>query len=165
MPPEAPHPQTTDIVHHQTRRTKMVTTLMLTYRDYANIEGSKRYEILDGELILAPSPNMTHHEVVANLETSLSTLGRVYFAPTDVVFTDSDVLQPDVLFITKERQDIRTPSNIQGALIWSLRSCRPRHPAGTGATGASCTRVMRSHTLSRRPTRPSSWYSRVSAST
>ena len=99
----------------------MVTTPRLTYQDYTALEGEERYELLDGELILAPSPNMAHQEVVANLGTSLGVfvkehdLGRVYFAPTDVVFTDTDVLQPDVLFISKERQDIRTPANIQGA--------------------------------------------------
>ena len=99
----------------------MVTTPRLTYQDYANLEGDERHELMDGVLILAPSPNMDHQDVATNLGTSLSMfvrehdLGRVYFAPTDVVFTDTDVVQPDLLFISNERRHIRTQANIQGA--------------------------------------------------
>ena len=59
--------------------------------------------------------------MVTNLGTSLSMfvrdhyLGRVYFAPTDVTLSDTDVAQPDLLFISNERQHIRTPTNVQGA--------------------------------------------------
>ena len=99
----------------------MVTTPRLTYQDYASMEGDERYELLDGELILVASPNMDHQEAVTNLGTSLSVfvkehdLGKIYFAPTDVLLDDTDVVQPDLLFISKEREHIRTPANIQGA--------------------------------------------------
>ena len=99
----------------------MVTTPRLTYQDYANLEGDERYELLDGELILVGSPNMDHQEAVTNLGTSLSVfvkehdLGKIYFAPTDVLLADTDVVQPDLLFISNEREHIRTPANIQGA--------------------------------------------------
>ena len=98
----------------------MVTTPRLTYQDYADLEGDDRYELMDGELILAPSPNMDHQEMVTKLGTSFSMfvmereLGQIYFSPTDVVFTDSDVVQPDVLFVSKQRQHIRTLANIEG---------------------------------------------------
>ena len=42
-------------------------------------------------------------------------LGKVLFAPTDVVLTDTDIVQPDVLFISNEREHIITEANIQGA--------------------------------------------------
>ena len=99
----------------------MVTTPRLTYQDYANLEGDERYELLDGELILVGSPNMDHQEAVTNLGTSLSVfakehdLGKIYFAPTDVLLADTDVVQPDLLFVSNEREHIRTPANIQGA--------------------------------------------------
>ena len=99
----------------------MATSSRLTYQDYAYIEGDERYELIDGVLLLAPSPNVDHQEVATNLGTSLSMfvreheLGRVYFAPTDVVFRDTVVVQPDLLFISKERRHIRTSANIQGA--------------------------------------------------
>jgi Uma2 family endonuclease len=42
-------------------------------------------------------------------------LGRVFHAPYDVLLSDTDVVQPDLLFISKEREHIRTPANIQGS--------------------------------------------------
>ena len=42
-------------------------------------------------------------------------LGRLYPAPFDVLFTDFDVVQPDLLFISGDRKHIITPDNVQGA--------------------------------------------------
>ena len=99
----------------------MVTAARLTYQDYLNAPDDERYELLNGELILVASPNMDHQDVVTNLGTHVSVfvregdLGKLYFAPTDVILSDSEVVQPDLLFISKEREHIRTPANIQGA--------------------------------------------------
>lgn len=99
----------------------MVTTPKLTYQDYANLEGDERYELLDGELILVGSPNEDHQ--IANMKIGYrmysfveeNDLGQVFHAPYDVLFTDTDVAQPDILFVSNEREHIRTPANIQGA--------------------------------------------------
>ena len=99
----------------------MVTTPKLTYQDYVNLEGDDRYELLDGELILVGSPNEDHQIVSMELGTQMHSfvkehdLGRVFHAPFDVLFTDTDVVQPDILFVSNEREHIRTPANIQGA--------------------------------------------------
>ena len=99
----------------------MVTTPKLTYQDYANLEGDERYELLDGELILVGSPNRDHQLVSVRLLTRMysfvdeNDLGWVLDAPFDVLFTDTDVVQPDILFISREREHILTPANVQGA--------------------------------------------------
>ncbi len=99
----------------------MVTTPKLTYQDYAALEGDERYELLDGELILVGSPNRDHQSVSVRLLTRMysfveeSDLGWVYSAPFDVLFTDTDVAQPDILFISSEREHILTHANVQGA--------------------------------------------------
>ena len=99
----------------------MVTTPKLTYQDYANLDGDERYELLDGELILVASPNRDHQSVSVRLLTRMfsfveeSDLGWVYSAPFDVLFTDTDVAQPDILFISREREHILTHANVQGA--------------------------------------------------
>ena len=41
--------------------------------------------------------------------------GRIYFAPCDVVLSEEDIVQPDIFFISKEREHIITERNIQGA--------------------------------------------------
>ena len=97
----------------------------LTYEDYLNIPGDDRYELINGELILVGSPNRDHQTVDASLGARLyffvedRDLGRVYHAPFDVLLTDPDgslnVVQPDLIFVSREREDIITLANIQGA--------------------------------------------------
>ncbi len=92
----------------------------LTYEDYANIPGDERYELIDGELILAVTPNEIHQRVSKKLlwllmQIEESGFGWVYHAPFDVVLSDTDVVQPDLMFISKERAGIITPANVQGA--------------------------------------------------
>ncbi len=92
----------------------------LTYDDYANLPGDERYELIDGELILVGAPYLIHQRLGKRLfRLMLSAeddgLGWLYFAPVDVVLTDHDVVQPDLLFISKERADIITAANVQGA--------------------------------------------------
>lgn len=94
----------------------------LTYEDYLELPNDgKRYEIIEGELFVNPAPNTKHQTVAMNLALALGAfvrregLGRVYFAPYDVVLSVSDVLQPDLMFITREREQLITRANLQGA--------------------------------------------------
>lgn len=69
-----------------------------------------RREIIDGELIVTPSPVPRHQSAVTNLVVGLHSYqrghgGRVYPAPLDVVFADDNVVEPDVLFIRAEHLD------------------------------------------------------------
>ena len=105
-------------------------TTKFTYEDYLKTSDDERYELLDGELIIMPAPSIAHQHVAMKLGTRLDTfveegnLGVLYSAPTDVVLSDTDVVQPDLLFISSERAHIITPANIQGApdLIVEIRS-------------------------------------------
>ena len=82
----------------------------LTYDDLALFpDDGKRHELIDGEHLVTPAPHLRHQRVLQNLNHRLDTfvrereLGRVYFAPADVVFSDVDVVEPDLLFIARER--------------------------------------------------------------
>ncbi len=95
-----------------------------TYEDYLNIPGDDRYELINGEFILVASPNEPHQTVEMNLGARMyffveqEDLGRVYSAPFDVILTDSEgvnVVQPDLIFVSREREHIITCANIQGA--------------------------------------------------
>ena len=92
-----------------------------TYEDYRNTPDDVRYELLDGELILVPAPNMFHQGISTILLRLIDTLvylrklGKVFHAPTDVVFSDTDTVQPDLIFISNERSHIITEQNIHGA--------------------------------------------------
>src|SRR5436305_12018508 len=98
------------------------STKKLTYEDYLLLpDDGHRYEIIDGELFVTPSPNEKHQTAAYNLVLLIGNylakhkMGRLLFAPFDVVFSDYDVVQPDLLFIRRERKGILTKKNVQGA--------------------------------------------------
>ena len=101
--------------------TVLKPTVKFTYQDYCNAPEDKRYELLDGELVVSPSPTEPHQHVLGNLYLKLALfarerrLGRVYLSPFDVVLTDTDVVQPDLLFVSPQRAHIITVDNVRGA--------------------------------------------------
>jgi Uma2 family endonuclease len=98
------------------------TAKLYTYADYLKLpEDGIRYEILNGELIMSPAPTIGHQTTLRNFLVALSTfleknaLGEVLPAPTDVILSDINVLQPDIVLVLREKYDIFTRENIQGA--------------------------------------------------
>lgn len=55
-------------------------------------------------------------------------LGKVFYAPTDVVLSEDTIVQPDLLFVSNKRFDIITERNIQGStdLIIEVLSHDPK---------------------------------------
>ena len=96
--------------------------IILTYEDYAALPNDgKRYEILEGELAVTPAPSTKHQIASANLFKILSryidniNLGTLLYAPVDLILESTSVLQPDLLFVAKARQNIITDRAIEGA--------------------------------------------------
>jgi len=97
-------------------------TIQWTYEDYlAFPEDGKRYEIIEGDCFMSPAPRTKHQIVSANLLTFLNIYlrrtraGKVFDAPTDVILSDTNVVQPDLLVVLAARAAIITEKNIQGA--------------------------------------------------
>ena len=69
-------------------------------------------EIWDGTLVMAPIPFFLHQDIIARFFRVLDQwvrrrrLGIVILSPMDVVFKEDLVLQPDVMFIAKDRTHI-----------------------------------------------------------
>jgi len=83
----------------------------LDYDDYLRLpDDGKRYEILDGELYVAPVPTPLHQRVSKRLQRQLEdyfetrALGEVFNAPIDIIFGRHDVAQPDLLVVTNPDQ-------------------------------------------------------------
>ncbi len=100
----------------------MLIGTRLNYEDFCLLPNNgRRYEIIDGELFVTPSPLWRHQNVLTNLLLSLGEfvkkqdLGKVVPAPMDVVLSDYDVVEPDILYISKTRGSIVTDNNVQGA--------------------------------------------------
>jgi len=97
-------------------------TIPWTYEDYLLFpEDGKRYEIIEGDYHMSPAPRTRHQTASANLLTFLNVYlrrtkaGKVFDAPTDVILSDINIVQPDLLVILAARASIITDANIQGA--------------------------------------------------
>ncbi len=94
---------------------------LLTAEDYRATPEGSRYQLVEGELIMAPAPNRFHQEIITSLVILLANhararcLGKVYAAPFDVYLGEHDVVQPDVVFVSNERQHILTDDGAHGA--------------------------------------------------
>ena len=94
----------------------------LTYDDFALLpDDGQRHELIDGEHHVTPSPGRRHQTISMSLARLIATflhterLGRIYHAPFDVHLTPHDVVEPDLLYVSREREAILTEANVQGA--------------------------------------------------
>jgi len=77
-------------------------------------EDGRRYELYDGEVFVVPSPHLRHQDAAANIFELLRFYarrhgGKVLSAPIDIVFSEYDVLQPDVAFFCDSRRHLLHP--------------------------------------------------------
>ncbi len=94
----------------------------LTYEDFEKIPtDGNRHEIVDGEWFTTPAPNLDHQGMVSKLDRRLGNhveehrLGKVFVAPTDVLLSKNDIVEPDLIFVSTKNSSILTKKNIQGA--------------------------------------------------
>ena len=105
-----------------------------TYADYLLTPDDERYELIEGQLIMAPTPIPLHQRISMNFSSLMGPfikshgLGELFAAPLEVHFSDVNILQPDLLFVSPARAHIITNSNIQGApdLVIEIASTRTR---------------------------------------
>lgn len=80
----------------------------VTFDDLAQMpEDGRRYELYDGEVFVVPSPLPRHQIVGQRLWRILDdyaklTNGLAILSPIDIVFSQYDVVQPDIVFLTPE---------------------------------------------------------------
>jgi Uma2 family endonuclease len=92
-----------------------------SYREYLALDDDKRYEIIDGELLLTPAPNINYQFVSSSLffavqrHVSEHKLGYVFSAPTDVILDPHNVVQPDILFVSHANRGLLKPRGVFGA--------------------------------------------------
>lgn len=100
---------------------KKVAQTRWNYDAYCAIpDDGQRHEIIDGEHFVNPVPNLYHQKVPGHLYFQLfsliemSGLGSVLYSPTDLQLSDHDVVQPDLVVITRKRASIMTPTRLPG---------------------------------------------------
>lgn len=91
-----------------------------TYADYYVISDDKRYEVMEGSIMMVPAPATRHQKISGRIYRIMANfvfdndLGEIFDAPTDVVLSDDVVVQPDLLYINKERAGIIGEQAIMG---------------------------------------------------
>lgn len=93
-----------------------------TYGDYAAlVDEEQRYEVMDGVLLMSPSPSPAHQSIVSWIsfyltqQVALPDAGKVFVAPLDVELASNRVVQPDVLVLLKKNLGKVTANRIIGA--------------------------------------------------
>lgn len=97
-------------------------TTRWTYAEFARLpsEGSQRYEVIAGELVVTPSPSLRHQRISIALAARLHTfvrdnrLGEVFAAPVDVLFAEGDYMEPDIVFVRNDHREFFTDRGIEG---------------------------------------------------
>ena len=92
----------------------------LTYDDYAAIDDGNRYELRQGQLErMSPAPSSIHQMINFQIQKCLTkSCEDAYFilhAPIDVILSEEEVRQPDVVLIHRDRKGIIKKRGITGA--------------------------------------------------
>ena len=94
----------------------------MTAAEYFSLpEGPPYFQLIDGDLFMSPSPRRFHQKLVLRLAVILQgyfdrhPLGEIYVAPSDVIFTEDTILNPDIYFVSRERAGILTEQGAEGA--------------------------------------------------
>jgi Uma2 family endonuclease len=102
--------------------TAAVASRKLTYEDLRYWpEDGKRHELIDGEHCVTPAPIPRHQIVSGRLFSRVGRvvdqgqLGLLLYAPVDVVLSEIDVVEPDLVFIGASRLGIVRETHVQGA--------------------------------------------------
>jgi Uma2 family endonuclease len=83
-----------------------------TYAEFARLpDDGNRYEVIAGELYVTPAPGSQHQRVVYRLAAAFENfcgehgVGVTYGAPYDVILSGGEYVQPDLIFVRRERVD------------------------------------------------------------
>jgi len=106
--------------------------IVLTYADYAALPADgRRYEIHEGELSVTPAPGTKHQLVIGNLFVAVHTYvncnnyGVVFIAPTDVILSDTTIVQPDIVWVAPDRLHAISTRGIEGSPTLAVEIVSP----------------------------------------
>jgi Uma2 family endonuclease len=95
---------------------------ILSYSEYKLQEFDFSYEIINGELLMVPSPTIDHQEVISKVVSKLHVLFhkeesiRIVFAPLDLIVKRNPLktYQPDIMIFREEKNIINEDRVIEG---------------------------------------------------
>ncbi len=97
------------------------TRIRMTAAEFFELpESNSPIELLNGELIVSPTPIPAHQDCVLDTATCLKQIsrtlgGKVYVAPLEIYFDDDNVPQPDVMWIAATNLHVIGEKRLEGA--------------------------------------------------
>jgi Uma2 family endonuclease len=96
-------------------------SVVLTYQEYLALPADgRRYEVHEGELCVTPAPSPQHQRIARSLfellhhHVSGQALGEVFFAPLDVILSETSVVQPDLVYLDRARLGAVSARGVEG---------------------------------------------------
>lgn len=91
----------------------------VTYEDYAEFDDGNRYELVDGCLeLMSPGPGSIHQLVSFEIQKRISRTCEkeaiILCAPLDVILSEREVRQPDLVILLRSNLHRLVPRGIQG---------------------------------------------------
>jgi Uma2 family endonuclease len=103
-----------------------------TYEDYASLpDDGRRYEIVNGVLVMAPAPTPEHQDIVGEIYVALRAyvklagLGRVFMGPLDVQLSPENTFQPDLVVLLNAHLERVAEKKISGAPDLAIEIASP----------------------------------------
>ncbi|AXF57497.1 Uma2 family endonuclease [Salicibibacter kimchii] len=92
---------------------------VLTYNDYAALDDGNRYELVNGQLeLMRPVPSTRHQLISYELNKKISASCEneyfILYAPIDLILSNSEVRQPDIVMVHRDRLNILSRKGIEG---------------------------------------------------
>ena len=102
----------TEVMEHEQTAEPGLTRRRATPEEFwALPESVLPIEYVNGEIVMAPTPTVTHQRVSRRIFTALNSfveknkLGELFYAPLDVVLPSGDVVQPDIFLLTPKQAE------------------------------------------------------------
>lgn len=110
-----------------------VQTEPLTVEDYRMLpETGPRYQLVEGDLFMAPATNRFHQDISLNIVLLLGgylekrPIGKLYEAPFDVYLDQTNAHQPDIVFVSRANCHILTDAGVEGAPDFIVEILSPK---------------------------------------
>lgn len=103
-----------------------------TLEDLERLPPETRAELIEGEIFMAPAPNVQHQRIVFRLARALAAwveprgLGEVLVSPIDVRLPSGSLVQPDIVFVATANRRILA-QRVEGAPDLLIEVVSPAH--------------------------------------
>lgn len=94
-------------------------------------ESLDKVEYVNGEIVMSPTPTVSHQRIVGDIFIALADFvrrtaaGEVFISPLDVILPSGDVVQPDVFFMKSDEARRAVKERVRGVPTLAVEVLSP----------------------------------------